>query len=290
MKTGYTESAGYCLLATAQREFPNLGPAGGAGKRRIMTVVLNTVSMEARANDVDEVGAGVGHDVRPVECASMHHRVCVAHHLVHDAAIRDRSDDLRSVADGTTSTPTTVCPSARRRGTSVRPSHPEEPVTTIRLGGRLMRGLQVTSVSSAQLSSAQLSSAQLSSAQLSSAQLSSAQLSSAPRRRRRPSASMIPHPKAAMVPARDPSFGDRPDRQAEETRCNPAGCRTAPSSGAASSAWACPHRRPRPRPRLRHPHRRPTAAHPWSTGRPFRRPCREQVPRPADGRTPGPRP
>ena len=51
MKTGYTESAGYCLLATAQREFPNLGPAGGAGKRRIMTVVLNTVSMEARANE-----------------------------------------------------------------------------------------------------------------------------------------------------------------------------------------------------------------------------------------------
>ena len=30
MKTGYTESAGYCLLATAQREFPNLGP----GRRR----------------------------------------------------------------------------------------------------------------------------------------------------------------------------------------------------------------------------------------------------------------
>jgi serine-type D-Ala-D-Ala carboxypeptidase (penicillin-binding protein 5/6) len=51
MKTGYTESAGYCLLATAQREFPNLGPAGGAGKRRIMTVVLNTVSMEARASE-----------------------------------------------------------------------------------------------------------------------------------------------------------------------------------------------------------------------------------------------
>ena len=51
MKTGYTESAGYCLLATAQREFPNLGPAGGAGKRRVMTVVLNTTSMEARANE-----------------------------------------------------------------------------------------------------------------------------------------------------------------------------------------------------------------------------------------------
>jgi D-alanyl-D-alanine carboxypeptidase (penicillin-binding protein 5/6) len=51
MKTGYTEAAGYCLLATAQREFPNLGAAGGAGKRRLLTVVLNTTSMEARANE-----------------------------------------------------------------------------------------------------------------------------------------------------------------------------------------------------------------------------------------------
>ena len=51
MKTGYTEAAGYCLLATAQRELPNLGPSGGAGKRRVMTVVLNTTSMEARANE-----------------------------------------------------------------------------------------------------------------------------------------------------------------------------------------------------------------------------------------------
>ena len=51
MKTGFTDAAGYCLLATAQREFPNLGPTGGAGKRRIMTVVLNTTSMEARANE-----------------------------------------------------------------------------------------------------------------------------------------------------------------------------------------------------------------------------------------------
>ncbi len=51
MKTGFTDAAGYCLLATAQREFPNLGTAGGAGKRRILTVVLNTTSMEARANE-----------------------------------------------------------------------------------------------------------------------------------------------------------------------------------------------------------------------------------------------
>jgi D-alanyl-D-alanine carboxypeptidase (penicillin-binding protein 5/6) len=44
MKTGYTEAAGYCLVASAQRDFPN-------GKRRLLSVVLNTTSMEARANE-----------------------------------------------------------------------------------------------------------------------------------------------------------------------------------------------------------------------------------------------
>jgi D-alanyl-D-alanine carboxypeptidase (penicillin-binding protein 5/6) len=42
MKTGYTEAAGYCLVASAQRDFPN-------GKRRLLSVVLNTASAEARA-------------------------------------------------------------------------------------------------------------------------------------------------------------------------------------------------------------------------------------------------
>ncbi|MGZ5131068.1 MAG: D-alanyl-D-alanine carboxypeptidase family protein [Caldimonas sp.] len=55
MKTGFTDAAGYCLLATAQREFPNLGATGGAGKRRILTVVLNTTSMEARANEAQKL-------------------------------------------------------------------------------------------------------------------------------------------------------------------------------------------------------------------------------------------
>ena len=44
MKTGYTEVAGYCLIASAQRDFPN-------GKRRLLSVVLNTSSMEARAGE-----------------------------------------------------------------------------------------------------------------------------------------------------------------------------------------------------------------------------------------------
>ena len=44
MKTGHTEAAGYCLITSAQRDFPN-------GKRRLLSVLLNTTSMEARANE-----------------------------------------------------------------------------------------------------------------------------------------------------------------------------------------------------------------------------------------------
>jgi D-alanyl-D-alanine carboxypeptidase (penicillin-binding protein 5/6) len=53
MKTGYTEAAGYCLIASAVRAFPNLGQTGSAagGKRRLLSVVLNTHSMEARASE-----------------------------------------------------------------------------------------------------------------------------------------------------------------------------------------------------------------------------------------------
>ncbi len=42
MKTGYTDAAGYCLVASAMREMPN-------GKRRLVSVVLGTNSREARA-------------------------------------------------------------------------------------------------------------------------------------------------------------------------------------------------------------------------------------------------
>lgn len=44
MKTGFTEAAGYCLIASAQREFPN-------GKRRLLSVLMGTASKEARANE-----------------------------------------------------------------------------------------------------------------------------------------------------------------------------------------------------------------------------------------------
>lgn len=42
MKTGFTEAAGYCLVASAVREMPN-------GKRRLLSVVFGTASREARA-------------------------------------------------------------------------------------------------------------------------------------------------------------------------------------------------------------------------------------------------
>ena len=45
LKTGHTDAAGYCLVATAKRDFPNVG------SRRLLTVVLGTVSENARANE-----------------------------------------------------------------------------------------------------------------------------------------------------------------------------------------------------------------------------------------------
>jgi serine-type D-Ala-D-Ala carboxypeptidase (penicillin-binding protein 5/6) len=44
MKTGSTEAAGYCLVASAVRDMPT-------GKRRLLSVVLGTTSREARANE-----------------------------------------------------------------------------------------------------------------------------------------------------------------------------------------------------------------------------------------------
>ncbi|HSI56299.1 MAG TPA: D-alanyl-D-alanine carboxypeptidase family protein [Ideonella sp.] len=44
MKTGFTDAAGYCLLASAQRDFPN-------GKRRLLSVVMGAESMQGRANE-----------------------------------------------------------------------------------------------------------------------------------------------------------------------------------------------------------------------------------------------
>ena len=63
MKTGFTDAAGYCLLASAQREFPN-------GKRRLMALVMGADSMQSRANEVQKLlnwGFTAFDDVRLVE-------------------------------------------------------------------------------------------------------------------------------------------------------------------------------------------------------------------------------
>jgi D-alanyl-D-alanine carboxypeptidase (penicillin-binding protein 5/6) len=49
LKTGHTEAAGYCLVATAKRDFPNVGP------RRLMAIVLGTNSEIARANEAQKL-------------------------------------------------------------------------------------------------------------------------------------------------------------------------------------------------------------------------------------------
>ena len=45
LKTGHTEAAGYCLIATAKRELP------GVGQRRLVSVLLGAANENARANE-----------------------------------------------------------------------------------------------------------------------------------------------------------------------------------------------------------------------------------------------
>lgn len=58
LKTGHTNAAGYCLIATARRDVPGLGqvgaPAGSPsalGSRRLLSIVLGAASEDARANE-----------------------------------------------------------------------------------------------------------------------------------------------------------------------------------------------------------------------------------------------
>jgi D-alanyl-D-alanine carboxypeptidase (penicillin-binding protein 5/6) len=58
LKTGHTEAAGYCMVATAKRDFPNLitagapaGSAAAAGSRRLLSIVLGAESENSRANE-----------------------------------------------------------------------------------------------------------------------------------------------------------------------------------------------------------------------------------------------
>lgn len=63
MKTAYSDAAGGCLLATAQREFPN-------GKRRLVAIVMGAAAKEARADEAQKLlnwGYTAFDDVRLVE-------------------------------------------------------------------------------------------------------------------------------------------------------------------------------------------------------------------------------
>jgi D-alanyl-D-alanine carboxypeptidase (penicillin-binding protein 5/6) len=51
LKTGHTNAAGYCMIATAKRDFPNLG----AGGRRLVAIVLGASSDSARANETQKL-------------------------------------------------------------------------------------------------------------------------------------------------------------------------------------------------------------------------------------------
>src|SRR5687768_10520605 len=46
LKTGHTDAAGYCMIVTSKRDFPNL-----AGGRRLLSIVLGAASENARANE-----------------------------------------------------------------------------------------------------------------------------------------------------------------------------------------------------------------------------------------------
>jgi serine-type D-Ala-D-Ala carboxypeptidase (penicillin-binding protein 5/6) len=58
LKTGHTDAAGYCMVATAKREFPGLGAPGAVagtpaatGSRRLLSIILGADSENARANE-----------------------------------------------------------------------------------------------------------------------------------------------------------------------------------------------------------------------------------------------
>ncbi len=51
LKTGHTDAAGYCLIATAKRDMPGLGAGAAPGARRLLSVVLGASSENARANE-----------------------------------------------------------------------------------------------------------------------------------------------------------------------------------------------------------------------------------------------
>jgi D-alanyl-D-alanine carboxypeptidase (penicillin-binding protein 5/6) len=55
LKTGHTAAAGYCLIATAKREFAGLGPGNAPGSRRLIAIVLGAASENDRANEAQKL-------------------------------------------------------------------------------------------------------------------------------------------------------------------------------------------------------------------------------------------
>jgi len=54
LKVGYTDSAGYCMVATAKRDFTSAPVAGApaiTGSRRVLSIVLGAANENARANE-----------------------------------------------------------------------------------------------------------------------------------------------------------------------------------------------------------------------------------------------
>jgi D-alanyl-D-alanine carboxypeptidase (penicillin-binding protein 5/6) len=61
LKTGHTDAAGYCMIATAKRDMPNLGTtaasgsAPSSGTRRLVAIVLGADSENSRANEAQKL-------------------------------------------------------------------------------------------------------------------------------------------------------------------------------------------------------------------------------------------
>jgi D-alanyl-D-alanine carboxypeptidase (penicillin-binding protein 5/6) len=54
LKTGHTNAAGYCLVATARRQVPGLGE-GAQGQRRLVSILLGATSENARAAETQKL-------------------------------------------------------------------------------------------------------------------------------------------------------------------------------------------------------------------------------------------
>ena len=55
LKTGHTEAAGYCLIATAKRDFAGLGAGTAPGSRRLLAIVLGAAGESERANEAQKL-------------------------------------------------------------------------------------------------------------------------------------------------------------------------------------------------------------------------------------------